>query len=237
MDRVLVRITLVALVVALLVGGLFAVAGRWDWMQGWAYLAMIVGGGTVTDIILWWWSPELLRRRSHLGQGTKTWDKIILFVFGVTSVLMMFVGALDSGRYQWSVMSPWLWPVGAALFIAGHILLTWSMLANPFFEKTARLQTDRGHRVIDSGPYRFVRHPGYVATIVGLVVGSPMMLGSWWAFIPALATVFGLVLRTSLEDRMLIQELPGYAAYAKRVPFSSHLCGSSMPSVIAAIVR
>lgn len=72
MDRVLIRITLVALVVALLVGGLFAVAGRWDWIQGWAYLAMIVGGGTVTDIILWWWSPELLRRRSRLGQGTKT---------------------------------------------------------------------------------------------------------------------------------------------------------------------
>lgn len=214
-----IRILLAVVVIALLVCGLFTTAGRWDWMQGWVYLAVIIGGGTVSDVILWWKNPELLRRRSRFGEGTKTWDKIILTVFGATSVLMMFIGALDSGRYQWSVMSPWLWPVGAALYIIGQIVLTWSMLANPFFEKTARIQTDRGHRVIDSGPYRYVRHPGYIGTILGLVLGSPLMLGSWWAFVPAIATVLGLVIRTVLEDRMLMHELAGYEAYAKRVRY------------------
>ncbi|MGI9434678.1 MAG: methyltransferase family protein [Geminicoccaceae bacterium] len=214
-----IRILLAVVVIALLVWGLFTTAGRWDWMQGWVYLAVIIGGGTVSDVILWWKNPELLRRRSRFGKGTKTWDKIILTVFGVTSVLMMFIGALDSGRYQWSVMSPWLWPVGAAFYIIGQFVLTWSMLANPFFEKTARIQTDRGHRVIDGGPYRYVRHPGYMGTILGLVLGSPLMLGSWWAFVPAIATVLGLIIRTVLEDRMLMQELAGYEAYAKRVRY------------------
>lgn len=215
----LIRTILAVSIIGLLVWGLFAAAGRWDWTQGWAYLALIVGGGTITDIVLWWNNPELLRRRSRFGEGTKTWDKVILVVFGVTSVLTMLVGALDSGRYHWSDMAPWLWSVGAGLYVVGQVILTWSMLVNPFFEKTARIQTDRGHRVIDSGPYRYVRHPGYIATIVGLVLGSPLMLGSWWAFIPAFATAFGLVLRTFLEDRMLTLELPGYDAYANRVRY------------------
>jgi protein-S-isoprenylcysteine O-methyltransferase Ste14 len=213
------RIILTIPVIGLLTWGLFAVAGRWDWMQGWAYLALLIGSGTISDIILWRKNPDLLRRRGRIGAGTKTWDKVILGVFGLTSVLMMIIGALDSGRYHWSVMPLWLWPVGAALYIVGQIILTWSMVANPFFEKTVRIQTDRDHRVVDSGPYRYVRHPGYVGTIMGLILASPLMLGSWWAYVPAIATALGLVLRTVLEDRMLGEELEGYEAYAKRVPY------------------
>ena len=214
----LIRIILAVAIIALLVWGLFTTAGRWDWMQGWVYLAVIIGG--------------VRSAMSFFGGRTRSCyvDEVALVkeqrpgtrsfsVFGVTSVLMMFIGALDSGRYQWSVMSPWLWPVGAALYIIGQIVLTWSMLANAFFEKTARIQTNRGHRVIDSGPYRYVRHPGYIGTILGLVLGSPLMLGSWWAFVPAIATVLGLIIRTVLEDRMLMQELAGYEAYAKRVRY------------------
>ena len=213
------RTFLVIVVVAPFVWVLFTIAGRWDWIQGWAYLAVFVGGGTVSDLILWRRNPDLLRRRGRIGEGTKTWDKIILGTFGVTSVLIMIVGALDSGRYHWSMMPLWLWPVGAALCAMGQSIITWSMTANPFFEKTARIQTDQNHRVIDGGPYRYVRHPGYTGTILGMVLGSPLMLGSWWAFIPAVATVLGLVLRTVLEDRMLMQELDGYEAYARRVRF------------------
>lgn len=213
------RLVLIIAVVALFVWAFFAAAGRWDWIQGWAYLAFVVGGGAISDIILWRKNPDLLHRRGRIGEGTKTWDKVILSSFGLTSVLIMMVGALDAGRYHWSVMTLWLWPVGAALFIIGQTILTWSMVANPFFEKTARIQTDRDHRVIDSGPYRTVRHPGYVGTIMGLVLGSPFLLGSWWAFIPAILTTFGLILRTALEDRMLMAELEGYKEYAERVPY------------------
>ena len=91
------------------------------------------------------------------------------------------------------------------------------MTANPHFEKTVRIQTDRDHRVIDSGPYRIVRHPGYAATAVGLLLATPLLLRSWWAFVPAVAGVAWLVLRTALEDRTLRRELAGYESYAARV--------------------
>ena len=206
-------------VLSLLIWGFFWVAGRWDWMRGWTYLAVLTGGAATNDLMLWRKNPELLLRRGKFGEGTKTWDKFILFGFGLTSVLIMLVGALDAGRYQWSSMPAYYWPVGAVLYGGGQSLLTWSMLVNPFFEKTARIQTDRGHRVIDCGPYRYVRHPGYTGTIIGLVMGSPLLLGSWWAFIPASVSVIGLVIRTILEDKMLREELDGYEHYARRVPY------------------
>ena len=213
------RIALIIVAVTVFVCGLFALAGRWDWMQGWAYLAVLIIGSAANDGILWRKNPDLLRRRGRFGKGTKTWDKVILVIFGLTSVMVMIVGALDSGRYHWSEMTLWLWPLGAALYITGQAIVTWCMVVNPFFEKTVRIQEDQNHKVIDTGPYRIVRHPGYTAIILGLVLGSPLMLGSWWAFIPAILTAIGLVVRTTLEDRVLQAELEGYREYAKRVPF------------------
>ena len=89
---------------------------------------------------------------------------------------------------------------------------------NPFFEKTVRIQSDRGHRVVDIGPYRLVRHPGYLG-FFGWILSTPLLLGSWWAFVPALLSIAGIVVRTALEDRTLKAELPGYADYAKRTRY------------------
>jgi protein-S-isoprenylcysteine O-methyltransferase Ste14 len=105
-----------------------------------------------------------------------------------------------------------------AIFVPGWALAIWSMVVNPFFEKTVRIQTDHGHRVIDTGPYAYVRHPGYVG-FVGWILSTPLLLASAWAFVPALLAVVGLVIRTALEDRTLHAELPGYAEYAARVRF------------------
>ena len=112
----------------------------------------------------------------------------------------------------------WMWPVGLVLFLPGTALFTGSMGVNPFFEKTVRMQSERGHRVIDTGPYRFVRHPGYIG-FLGWIVSAPLLLGSWWALIPSIVSVVGLVIRTVLEDRTLREELPGYAEYARRIRF------------------
>ena len=90
------------------------------------------------------------------------------------------------------------------------------MGVNPFFEKTVRIQTERKHRVIDTGPYRFVRHPGYLG-FFGWSLSAPLLLGSWWAFLPAVLSIFGLIIRTALEDKMLYEELTGYRKYASRV--------------------
>jgi len=104
------------------------------------------------------------------------------------------------------------------LFIPGAALFTWSMAVNPFFEKTVRIQTERGHRVIDTGPYHVVRHPGYVG-FFGWSLSVPLLLGSWWAFLPAFAAAIGIVIRTALEDRTLRAELTGYEEYATRVRY------------------
>ncbi len=110
------------------------------------------------------------------------------------------------------------WLLGVALFVPGWALVIWSMAVNPFFEKTVRIQTKRGHRVVDAGPYAYVRHPGYVG-FAAWMLSTPLMLGSAWAFVPALLAVIGFAIRTALEDRTLQAELPGYADYAARVRF------------------
>ena len=111
------------------------------------------------------------------------------------------------------------WLLGLGLYVCFLVVLTWCMVVNPHFEKSVRIQEDRGHKVIDRGPYGMVRHPGYVATMLGFIFATPLLLGSWWAFIPAFVTVVCLVARTALEDRTLLDELPGYAAYARRVRY------------------
>ncbi len=214
-----VRIIAMLVVTALFAWGFFALAGRWDWIRGWVYICILIAGNTINELILWRKNPELFRMRGRTGAGTKTWDKLCLALFGLCILAILVTGALDAGRYQWSAMPLSGWLIGVALYIGGQTLLIWSMVANPFFEKTARIQTDRGHRVVDGGPYAHVRHPGYVGTIMGFVLGSPLILGSWWAFLPAALAALGLVVRTALEDRMLCEELEGYEAYARRVRY------------------
>ncbi|MHC4931710.1 MAG: methyltransferase family protein [Planctomycetota bacterium] len=204
---------------ALMLGAFFGAAGRLDWAEGWAFLALLVTGQSVSALYIRRRQPGLLSRRSRPGKGTKVWDKAWLSVFALHYLAIMFVGALDSGRFGWSSMPTWLWGLGAALYMVSLVLVTRAMAANPFFEKTVRIQTELDHRVIDSGPYRFVRHPGYVGTILGFLLATPMLLGSWWAFLPAISAAAWLVLRTCIEDRTLRRELPGYADYARRVRY------------------
>ncbi len=197
---------------------LFVPAGRLDWPAGWLYLAIVTINHAVNYAYLRVRNPELIAYRARIGKGTKTWDKAWMVLFAPVLVAVYVVAGLDAGRYGWSAMPPWLWPAGLALFVPGAMLLTWSMGVNPFFEKTVRIQTERGHRVIDTGPYRFVRHPGY-AGFLGWILSAPLLLGSWWASLPALLAVVLIVVRTALEDRTLREELPGYRDYAGRIRF------------------
>jgi len=217
LDRLGTKICLSAVSIIICVAALFCVAGRGDWLAGWAYVGLLTFGQSTSALFTWRKNPELLRRRATIGKGTKRWDKICLGLFGLTYLAAVLAGAVDAGRYGPSTMPGWLWVPGAALYVAFLLLLTWSMAVNPYFEKTVRIQEDRGHRVIDSGPYRIVRHPGYVATILGFILSTPLLLGSWWALVPALMAVACLVVRTFLEDRTLRKELPGYEDYARRV--------------------
>ncbi|GGO86252.1 hypothetical protein GCM10011348_36680 [Marinobacterium nitratireducens] len=131
---------------------------------------------------------------------------------------VVIVAGLDH-RYRWSPeFELWLVVVGFVLIAFGYAFAAWALAENRFFSSVVRIQTDRGHAVCDSGPYRFVRHPGYAGNILALF-GIVLALGSVWTLIPAaVATIIG-VIRTALEDRTLQLELPGYRDYARRVRY------------------
>lgn len=205
-------------VTVLVVIGVFWLVGRWDWGRGWALIGLLITSRIISVPYLWRKNPELMKRRGQFGEGTKTWDIAVLVPFGLTFLAIPIVAALDI-RYGWSAMPLWLWPVGAVLYAGFVGMITWSMAVNPFFEKTVRIQRDRNHQVIESGPYGIVRHPGYTTTLFGLVLAIPLLLGSWWAFIPAMLATLCLIVRTALEDRTLQKELSGYDAYTRKVRY------------------
>ena len=197
---------------------LFLPAGTWAWLRGWSFLGVVIAAGVVITLYLRWANPEVIAARVNRHEGTKRWDRILLALFLPAMVSILPVAALDDGRYRWSHV-PWRACLfGYALVAAGLAGLTWAESVNKFFEPTVRIQADRGHHVIDTGPYALVRHPGYAAALL-LVLGLPLALGSFWALVPAVISYLLLVVRTALEDRTLQEELPGYKDYARRVRY------------------
>jgi protein-S-isoprenylcysteine O-methyltransferase Ste14 len=197
---------------------LFWPAGTFAWTAGWVHYGIIVATLFGNYFYLRRVNPAVIVHRMQLGRGTKRWDQVWLAVFTLLFLALYIVAGFDAVRYQWSSMPVWLWPPGLVCWLAGNALLTWAMGVNPFFEKTVRIQTDRGHRVIDTGPYAFVRHPGYLG-FFGWLLSVPLMLGAAWALLPAALAILSVVVRTALEDRTLREELDGYAAYAHRVRY------------------
>jgi protein-S-isoprenylcysteine O-methyltransferase Ste14 len=198
---------------------LFVPAGRLDWGRGLLFLAAFLAMTVAAVLYLARVNPEIFVARSQLfREGTKRWDRILLGFLIPAMVVVLPVAALDDGRFHWSRMPSWVVAVGYLLLLAGMALITWAQAVNRFFEPSVRIQTERGHRVVDNGPYVFVRHPGYSAAAL-LFPGVALALGSWWALIPAGIAMLLLVLRTVWEDRTLQAELPGYAAYAQRVRY------------------
>lgn len=193
-------------------------AGRLDWIAGWLYIGIVALNYLANVIYLKRVNPDLIDARMRMTKGTKRWDIVWGVFFGPIMISIYIVAGLDAVRFEWSTMSPLFWPIGLVLFVLGTALFSWSMGVNPFFEKTVRIQSERGHRVIDTGPYAFVRHPGYVG-FTGWFLSAPFLLGSWWAVVPAVLSVVGLAVRTALEDRTLHEELEGYTAYASRVRY------------------
>ena len=197
---------------------IFWPAGRLDWVAGWLYVGIVAMNYLGNIIYLKRVNPELLEARMRMAKGTKHWDIVWGVIFGPVLISIYIVAGLDVVRFEWTTMSPLCWWIGLVLFLAGTTLFSWSMGVNPFFEKTVRIQSERGHRVIDTGPYAYVRHPGYLG-FFGWCLSAPLLLDSRWAFLPAILSVVGLVVRTALEDRTLREELAGYEAYSKRVRY------------------
>jgi protein-S-isoprenylcysteine O-methyltransferase Ste14 len=163
-------------------------------------------------------NPEIVTARVNRHEGTKPWDKVLVRVLLALILAILPVAALDAGRFQWSDLPWWVVAVGYGLMTVGMAGVTWAQAVNKFFEVTVRIQTDRGQRVIDTGPYAFIRHPGY-ASWFPLGVGTALSLGSLWALVPAGLSFLLMALRAHWEDQMLRAELPGYLEYAAKVRY------------------
>ncbi|MBN1264167.1 MAG: isoprenylcysteine carboxylmethyltransferase family protein [Anaerolineales bacterium] len=186
---------------------------RWGW--GWALVAVYAAWVTASAILLIPRSPDLLIERAQRRKDVKGWDTVLLSIIGLLTLGKYLVAGFDY-RFGWTSISlPWQW-LGLLLAIGGQALVTWGMVANAYFSMVVRMQEDRGQKVVTTGPYRFVRHPGYVGTIL-FAIGGALLLGSLWTLLPALVESGLFVLRTAWEDRDLQKELPGYREYAERV--------------------
>jgi protein-S-isoprenylcysteine O-methyltransferase Ste14 len=204
----------VLLIVGILALLLFLPAGRMDWIEAWIFvigygLFLLAYGifGLLRD-------PAQVRERSQPGAGVKAWDKIVMPLYTLCLIVLFPVCGLDAGRFRWSSMPAVVEALGwLGMAVAGWIIFR-VMTVTTFASRAARIQENRGQTVVRAGPYRFVRHPMYLGIIV-LFFGIPLSLGSWWGLIPAGAIGILFLIRTALEDRMLMHELPGYADYAR----------------------
>jgi protein-S-isoprenylcysteine O-methyltransferase Ste14 len=197
---------------------LFLPAGNWAWPKGWLFVLAFLASATLASVFVWRVNPEIFLARSRFHKGTKRWDMILLgFLFPVM-IAIFPVAALDDARFHSSEVPWWAVGVGYILLLVGIALGAWAQAVNKFFEPSVRIQTDRGHKVIDTGPYAIVRHPGYVSAI-SFFAGIALTLGSLWALIPAGLSSLLLIVRTRWEDQTLQAELARYKEYADRVRY------------------
>jgi protein-S-isoprenylcysteine O-methyltransferase Ste14 len=194
---------------------LFICAGRINYTQGWIFLSVNI----LTTLINYFSihkNNELINERSNLGEGIKSWDKLLLGLSAMIYLIIVVIAGLDSGRFQrtqgFNLIVSFS---GVILIIIGQILFLTARSQNNFFSSVMRIQKDRGHVVCDTGLYKIVRHPGYLGMIISLIA-LPLITTSIWSIIPTLIAIVLLFIRTSLEDITLINELDGYVEYTKK---------------------
>ena len=215
--RVIIQLIIVVLVAPFIP---LIISGKWSWWQAWAYALVSILGFVVSRIIVNRVHPDLIQERARFlnAKDTKSWDKLLAPLLGLGTILILVVAGLDK-YYDWTSASSLTINL-IALFgiIFGYSFSSWALVENRFFSGTVRIQTERGHHVISTGPYRIVRHPGYAGGLFGYIF-IPLLLNSVWAFIPAILLGIVMVIRTALEDRTLQAELPGYKEYTRKTRY------------------
>jgi len=195
---------------------LFWPAGRVDWWQAWAVLAVIAAWIAATALVIVRTNPDLLKERLGPRKGAKRWDTAIMSLMGLLQLGRYILAGFDH-RNGWTGDFPAAAQITAlAAGALGYAVVVWATASNAYFSQIVRIQRERSQTVVSHGPYRSVRHPAYSGAIL-YELAVPVLLGSWWAMIPSVLNVVLLLLRTALEDRALQAELPGYQDYSGRV--------------------
>lgn len=196
------------------------VSGAWDWWQAWAFAVVYILSFVVSRILVNRRHPDLIRERARFmeAKDTKPWDKVLAPLLGIGSILVVVTAGLDK-YYGWTPASS-LTVNLIALFgiLFGYAFSSWALIENRFFAGTVRIQTERGHHVVSTGPYRIVRHPGYAGGLFGYIF-IPLLLDSYWAWIPTILLCIVMIIRTALEDKTLQEELPGYKEFAQKTKY------------------
>ncbi len=216
-PRVVIMMLLVLVIVPL---SPLLITGRWGWRQAWAYAILAIGGFVVSRALAAQHNPELLAERAQFGDqpDAKPWDKILSPIVAIGGGLIPILAGIDV-RQGWSTpYGPAANLLGLALLLIGYVWASYALIENAYFSGVVRLQVDRGQRVVSTGPYAAMRHPGYSGALLAYV-GTPLLLDSRWAFVAVAGIAVALVVRTGLEDRTLHEELPGYREYAERVRY------------------
>lgn len=215
--RAIVQMILVVVVAPLIP---MIISGQWDWWQAWAYAVASTLAFVVSRILVNRRHPDLIAERARFtsAKDTKAWDKLLAPLVGLGSVLILAIAGLDK-YYGWTPASSLTLNL-IALFgiLFGYGFSSWALIENRFFSGTVRIQTERGHHVVSTGPYRIVRHPGYAGGLFGYIF-IPLLLDSYWAWIPTILLGIALIVRTSLEDKTLQEELPGYKEFAQKTKY------------------
>lgn len=200
---------------------LFGSAGTLEWPMAWLYIGLSTAAFVVSRAIVWRIHPDLLRERGRMmdHEDTASFDRVLAPLLGLVSSALVGLVAGFSLRFDWMpVFASWVEWLGVAILLLGYALGSWALVENRFFSSVVRIQKERGHHVVTSGPYAIVRHPGYLGACLSNL-GMVMMLGSPWALIPYVFQQAVLVTRTALEDRLLQAELPRYKEYTQRTRF------------------
>lgn len=212
------RMLQVILTIAVSAAILLISSGRLDWVMAWVYIGVGLGIVTANALIIIPRNPEMIAERAQVKEGTKEWDRLLASLGAGSCLFTLVVAGLDR-RFGWLPELPFAIELLALVcFVLGNSLWSWSMASNKFFSGTVRIQKERGHTVVTSGPYRFMRHPGYLGFII-FSIATPLLLGSLWALIPAGLTVCVVIVRTGLEDQTLLDELNGYREYTSQVRY------------------
>lgn len=192
----------------------------WDWWEAWVYAIIGILGFAISRVLAARHHPDLLAERARFLQheDAKHWDKLLSPLVGLGSGLIPLVAGLDALFDLSPSFSLQVKILALVIILAGYSLGSYALIENRFFSGMVRIQTDRGHQVVSSGPYRWIRHPGYTGALL-TYLATPLFLDSRWAFLPVILITIVLVIRTILEDRILQDELQGYSDYARRVRY------------------
>jgi len=196
------------------------ISWRWDWWEAWVYAIICILGFAISRVLAARRHPDLLAERARFMQheDAKPWDKLLAPLVGLGGGLVPLVAGLEA-LFDWSpTFSLPAKTLSLVIILAGYALGSYALIENRFFSGMVRIQTDRGHQVVSSGPYRWMRHPGYAGALLAYLA-TPLFLDSRWTFLPAAFITILLVIRTHLEDRTLQDELEGYRDYAGRVRY------------------